>query len=148
LAIEPTDYVLDVGAGSGFLAACMGKLAGRVRTVEIFSELAERATLNLNAAAANNVFVDVVDATILTEETCYDAIALTAAIPPHNDELEQRFARALKVGGRMFMVTGAAPAMEAIKLTRTTPSHWQREILFETVVEPLVNAAKPTAFVF
>ena len=148
LQIGPTDYVLDVGAGSGFLAACMGRLAAKVRSVEIFSDLAERARANLDAAAANNVFVDVIDATTLTDENCYDAIAVTAAIPPHNDELEQRLSRALKIGGRLFMVLGRAPVMEAVKVTRTTASHWQRDALFETVIEPLVNAARPSAFVF
>jgi protein-L-isoaspartate(D-aspartate) O-methyltransferase len=148
LAIQQTDYVLDVGAGSGFLAACMGRLGARVRSVEIFADLAERARHNINAAAANNVVVDSVDATTLSDENCYDAIAITAAIPPHNDELNQRFKRALKVGGRMFMVTGSVPAMEAVKITRTTASHWSEEILFETVLEPLVNALKPSAFVF
>jgi len=148
LAILPTDYVLDVGTGSGFLAACMGRLAERVRSVEVIADLADRARQNLRAAATNNVVVDAVDATALTEENRYDAIAVTASIPPHNDELEQRFARALKLNGRLFMVVGAAPVMEAIKLTRTTASHWQRENLFETVIEPLMNAQRPSAFVF
>jgi len=148
LDIRESDSVLDVGTGSGFLAACMGRLAARVRSVEIFPDLAATAMRNLNSAAINNVVVDAVDATTLAGENCYDIIAITAAIPPHNEALEQRFARALNVGGRMFMVTGAAPVMEAVKITRTTASHWQRETLFETVIEPLINAQRPSAFVF
>lgn len=148
LAIQPTDSVLDVGSGSGFLAACMGRLSARVRSVEIFADLTERARANVAAAAVNNVSIDTADATMLSEENCYDAIAITSALPPDNEALETRFSRALKVGGRMFIVIGKAPAMSAFKITRTTASHWNRESLFETVLEPLVNAARPTAFVF
>src|SRR5215471_6184879 len=106
LAIQPTDSVLDVGTGSGFLAACMGRLGERVRTVEIYGDSADNARQNLRAAAANNVAVDIVDATTLMEENRYDAIAVTASLPPDNDELEQRFARALKISGRLFLVKG------------------------------------------
>jgi protein-L-isoaspartate(D-aspartate) O-methyltransferase len=148
LAIQPSDHVLDIGAGSGFLAACMGKLGGSVRSVELFPDLVERARINIHAAAVNNVVIDLTDAVQLSDENRYDAIAVTAALPPKNDALEQRLARALKVGGRLFMVVGAAPIMEAVKITRTTQSHWRREELFETVIEPLIHASVPTAFVF
>ncbi len=148
LAIQPSDQVLDVGAGSGFLAACMGKLGANIRSVELFSDLVELAKANVHAAAVNNVVVELADATLLADEDRYDAIAVTAAIPPGNEALEQRFARALKVGGRLFLVVGATPTMEAVKITRTTQSHWHREELFETVLEPLVNAVRPSTFVF
>jgi protein-L-isoaspartate(D-aspartate) O-methyltransferase len=148
LAVMPGDEILDVGAGSGFLAACLGKLGGRVRSVELFPDLVERAKANVHAAAANNVVIELADAAQLNDENRYDAIAITAAIPLNNSELEQRFCRALKVGGRLFMVTGAAPVMEAAKITRTTQSHWEREELFETVFEPLLNASRPPAFTF
>lgn len=148
LAIQPIDYVLDIGSGSGFLAACIGRLAARVRSIEIFADLAETARANVAAAAVNNVAIETLDATTLAEENCYDAIALTSALPPDNEVLETRFARALKIGGRMFIVIGKAPVMKAFKVTRTTASHWDRVSLFETVFEPLVNASRPTAFVF
>jgi protein-L-isoaspartate(D-aspartate) O-methyltransferase len=148
LSLRVTDEVLDIGAGSGFLASCMGKLAARVRSLEIFPDVAERARRNVHNAAANNVVIDTGDATQLVDENRYDAIAITCAIPPNNDSLERRFERALKVGGRMFMVVGSTPIMEAVLITRTTQSHWGREKLFETVVEPLVNAARPSAFAF
>jgi len=46
------------------------------------------------------------------------------------------------------LVKGAAPVMQAVRLTRTTQSHWEREKLFETVIEPLINAHRPSSFVF
>jgi protein-L-isoaspartate(D-aspartate) O-methyltransferase len=144
LALTPSDHVLDVGTGSGFLAACFGKLAAQVRSLEIFPDLAERASANLHAAAANNVVVEVSNALLLNEEARYDAIAVTSSLPSE----DSRFARALKVGGRLFMVIGLAPVMEAVKITRTGQNEWQREDLFETVIPPLVNAARPSSFVF
>ncbi len=152
LALLPGAEALDIGTGSGFLATCMGKLGAKVRSLEVFPDLAERARANIHTAAVNNVTVEVTDAVRLigenSEENRYDAIAVTGAIPPENDALEQRFARALKVGGRLFMVVGTAPIMQAVKITRMAQDRWQRDELFETVFEPLLNIPQPTAFTF
>ena len=144
LALLPDDLALEVGTGSGFLAACMGRLAGRVRSVEIHPDLAEMARKNLWGTASNNVGVDVADALQLNEENHYDAIAVTASMPIY----DERFQRALRVGGRLFVTVGAAPVMEAWKVTRTGEREWSRETLFETIIEPLVNAPRPSPFVF
>lgn len=144
LELRPTDLVLDVGSGSGFLAACMGRLAGRVRSIEIVPQLAEFAAANILAAAVNNVAVETGDAMRLDETGVYDAIAVTASLPLYDD----RFARALRIGGRLFVVVGTGPIMEALKITRTGEREWQRESLFETVIEPMVNAPRPPQFKF
>lgn len=96
------------------------------------------------AAAINNVAVETADAMQFDEQAGYDAIAVTGSLPLY----DERFQRALKPGGRLFVIVGAAPAMEAWKVTRVGEREWQRESLFETVVEPLINATKPSAFVF
>jgi protein-L-isoaspartate(D-aspartate) O-methyltransferase len=144
LKLRPTDLVLDVGSGSGFLAACMGRLAGRVRSIEIVPQLAEFAAANVLKAAINNVAVETGDAMLLDENGVYDAIAVTASLPLYDD----RFARALRIGGRLFVVVGTGPIMEALKITRTGEREWQRESLFETVIEPLANAPRPPQFKF
>jgi protein-L-isoaspartate(D-aspartate) O-methyltransferase len=144
LALTPTDTVLDVGTGSGFLAACLGRLSGRVRSLEIVPTLAESAAGHLLSAAVNNVAVEVADATRLQEESAFDAIAVTASLPVY----DERFQRALRIGGRLFIVVGNAPVMEALKITRTGEREWQRESLFETVIEPMVHATRPSAFKF
>jgi protein-L-isoaspartate(D-aspartate) O-methyltransferase len=144
LAVNPADIALEIGAGSGYLSACLGKLAARVRSLEIFPELAELARRNLFEAAINNVSVEVGDAMQLSEQSAYDVIAVTGSLPLY----DERFQQALRIGGRLFVVVGQAPVMEAWQVTRVGEREWQRVGLFETVVAPLVNAPRPSAFVF
>ncbi|HEX7114045.1 MAG TPA: protein-L-isoaspartate O-methyltransferase [Steroidobacter sp.] len=144
LALEPADLVLEIGAGSGYLTACLARLAARVRSLEIHPDLAQLARSNLLAAAINNAAVEVADGMQLAEQGVYDAIAVTGSLPIY----DERFQQALKIGGRLFVIVGEAPVMEAWKVTRIGEREWQREGLFETVVEPLVNAPRPSPFVF
>jgi protein-L-isoaspartate(D-aspartate) O-methyltransferase len=144
LAVQPSDQVLDVGAGSGFLAACLGRLGAHVRSLELFPDLAENARANLHRAAANNVAVDVADAMQLDEDQRYDAIAVTSSLPIY----DERFQRALKIGGRLIVVLGTGPVMEAVKIVRLGTDYFTREPLFETAIEPMINAARPSGFVF
>jgi protein-L-isoaspartate(D-aspartate) O-methyltransferase len=126
------------------LAACFGRLAARVRSLDIYPDFVERAQANLLHAACNNVVVEHADACQLSEENRYDAIAVTGSLALY----DERFQRALKIGGRLFVVVGQAPIMEAWKVTRTGEREWVRTSLFETVMRPLVNAPRPSAFVF
>jgi protein-L-isoaspartate(D-aspartate) O-methyltransferase len=145
-ALAPTasDIALEIGAGSGYLSACLGRLSARVRSVEIFPELAELAQRNLFTAAVNNVSVDSADGMQLTEQSTYDVIAVTGSLPLY----DERFQQALRIGGRLFVVVGQAPVMEAWQVTRVGEREWQRVSLFETVIAPLLNAARPSEFVF
>jgi protein-L-isoaspartate(D-aspartate) O-methyltransferase len=115
-----------------------------VRSLEILPDLADQARSNLLAAAVNNVAVEVADGMQLDEPATYDAIAVTGSLPLY----DERFQRALRLGGRLFVIVGQRPVMEAWKVTRTGEREWQRESLFETLVEPLVNAPRPPEFVF
>jgi protein-L-isoaspartate(D-aspartate) O-methyltransferase len=144
LAVGEGDVALEVGSGSGYLSACLGKLASRVRSLEIFPELAEQARANLLAARVNNVSVEAADAMQLNEQSAYDVIAVTGSLPIY----DERFQQALRIGGRLFVVVGQPPIMEAWRVVRVGEREWQRQALFETVVEPLVNAPRPSAFVF
>ena len=137
LDLKPTDAVLDVGSGTGFLAACLSRMAARVRSIEIHADLAELAARNLLAAAANNVVVEKADATQLSEAGQYDAIAVSSSLPVY----DSRFEQALKSGGE-------APVMEAWLVTRTGDSAWSRVALFETSIPALVNSQRPSRFVF
>jgi protein-L-isoaspartate(D-aspartate) O-methyltransferase len=74
----------------------------------------------------------------------YDVIAITGSLPVY----DPRFERSLAVGGRLFAIIGAAPVMDAVLIRRVDNTEWIRESLFETVVEPLINAAAAQRFVF
>ncbi len=144
LATNPEDTGLLVGTGTGYLAACLGRLASRIRALEIFPELAEQTRSNLLTVAINNVGVEVGDGMQLNEQSVYDVIAITGSLPLY----DERFQRALRIGGRMFVTVGQEPVMEAWKVTRIGEREWQRESLFETVIDPLINAPRPPRFVF
>ena len=74
----------------------------------------------------------------------YNLIAVTGSLPVLPDALR----RGLKVGGRLFVVTGDAPVMTALLITRVSEESWTQQALFETVLPPLVNAPQPPRFVF
>ncbi len=144
LAVNRGEDVLDVGTGSGFLAACLAALGGSVRSLEIFEDLAASARSTLRADSVTGVSVEVADASRLEETDRYDAIAVTASLPVY----DARFERALKLGGRLFVITGQRPVMEARLVTRIAENEWRSEALFETVVEPMINAPRPPTFHF
>ena len=144
LELDAGDEVLEVGTGSGYFAACLARLAGPVRSVEIFPDLADRARENLRASGVGGVTVETLDAMTLTDSNRYDAIAVTGSLPVY----DERFQRMLKVGGRLFVVVGRAPVMDAQLVLRVSANQWVRESLFETVIEPLINAPEPPRFLF
>lgn len=144
LELTPADAVLEIGAGSGFFAACLSRLAGSVRSVEIFPELTAFAQENLRASGVSGVHVETCDAMTLDESGRYGAIAVTGSLPVY----DARFERALEVGGRLVVVVGEPPVMEARLVRRASETQWVRESLFETVIEPLVNAPQAPRFLF
>jgi protein-L-isoaspartate(D-aspartate) O-methyltransferase len=144
LELKKSDEVLEVGTGSGFLTACLASLAGRVRSLEIFPDLAAQATRNLRNAGVGTASVETIDALRLEETGRYDAIAVTGSLPSY----DPRFERALRSGGRLFIVIGTFPVMEALLVRRTGGAACTREGLFETDITPLVNVPRPSRFVF
>jgi protein-L-isoaspartate(D-aspartate) O-methyltransferase len=144
LEIRGTDQVLEIGAGSGFVTACLRTAAARVRSVEIFPALAEMARRNLDAFGLRDVEIVTADALQLDTGARYGAIAVTGSLPVYDD----RFERQLEIGGRLFVVVGEPPVMEARLIRRTGEGSWSSESLFETVIDPLVNARRVPEFRF
>lgn len=144
LEIAPRDRILEVGAGTGFVTACLARLGGSVRSLEIFPDLAAEAAAKLRGLGIGNAEVVAADAMKLEEDSQYDAIALTGSLPLY----DERFARALRPGGRLFVVVGEPPLMQALLVRRTEGQAYGRESLFETVIDPLVNAPRRAAFSF
>jgi protein-L-isoaspartate(D-aspartate) O-methyltransferase len=144
LQVEPSDEVLEIGTGTGFLTACLAQLAQRVGSVDIFPEFASSARRNLAAAGLlGNVELETADALQLDLPGRFDAIAVTGSMPA----LEDRFVRMLRPGGRLFAVIGRAPVMEARLITLLPTGGTTSQSLFETVLSPLINAERPEPFV-
>jgi len=141
---QPHEQVLQVGAGSGFVTACLRGMAGRVRALEIFPQLAESARANLAGLGVRGAEVMDADGLRFESATRFDVIAVTASLPIY----DTRFERLLNVGGRLFVVVGEAPVMEARLVERTSEGAWSTQSVFETVIDPMVNAVRPAEFTF
>jgi len=145
LALRGAEEVLEIGTGSGYLSACLARLGGRLRSLELHATIADYARANLRAVAPTlPIEVISADAMELAEESRYDAIVLTASLPIY----QARFERALRPGGRMFVVVGATTLQEASLVRRMGAAGCNSESLFETCIEPLENAPRPAAFGF
>jgi protein-L-isoaspartate(D-aspartate) O-methyltransferase len=143
LELTGAERALEIGAGSGFLTACLAAGCASVRSIEIFPDLAELARANLAAFGVRNAEVVAGDGTSLPVDR-YDAIAVTASLPVYDD----RFERLLSASGRLFVVVGEPPVMEAYLVRRVAEEAWAKESLFETVIDPLINARRPRTFIF
>jgi len=121
-------------------------MAKHVTSVDIHADFLEQAKARLNQHSINNVTLEHGDAANgwkVNEET-YDVIAVTGSLPQYIDA----FQNSLNVGGRLFVITGQAPIMEALLVTRVTEGDWVKQSLFETELPPLQNAKTPSRFVF
>jgi protein-L-isoaspartate(D-aspartate) O-methyltransferase len=141
---QPHEQVLQVGAGSGFVTACLRGMAGRVRALELYADLAESARANLAALGVRGTEILDADGLRFESATRFDVIAVTASLPIYT----ARFERLLNVGGRLFIVVGEAPVMEARLVQRTAEDSWRTASVFETVIDPMVNAVRPAEFTF
>jgi protein-L-isoaspartate(D-aspartate) O-methyltransferase len=143
LQVERIDDVLVVGTGSGYFTACVARLAKRVTSVDIFPDLVAAAEPKIAACGIRNVELRVADVLTWSERERFDAIAVTSSLP----ELDPRFVEMLRTQGRLFVVVGRKPAMEAQLLTLQPTGRTTTASLFETVLTPLINAERPEPFV-
>lgn len=145
LRVQPRDRVLEVGTGSGFVTYLLSRLGGQVHSVDIHEDFVEGARAKLAAHGVGNAALEVGDAARgWGAHAPYDVIAVTGSVPL----LTEDFPRSLAVGGRLFVVVGEPPVMEALLITRTAEDGFVREALFETQLPPLVNAPRPESFEF
>ena len=145
LRLRPTDRVLEVGTGSGFVTALLARLAAHVLSVERLEALSRRAAEQLAAQGIENVTLQVGDGRSgWPEGGPFDAIAVTGSLPT----LDETLTRQLAPGGRLFVVVGSPPVMEALLLTRVGEADWARESLFETDLPPLRGLPPRERFVF
>jgi protein-L-isoaspartate(D-aspartate) O-methyltransferase len=144
LAPSGTDTALEVGSGTGYLSACLSLLTSSTHSIDIYPGLIALCKANVRAVPEATVQFEVRDAFAAAALGEYDIVAVTGSLPIY----DSRFERSLRVGGRLFAIVGTAPAMDAVLIRRVDTDEWTRESLFETVVQPLVNAAAAQKFVF
>jgi protein-L-isoaspartate(D-aspartate) O-methyltransferase len=151
LNLTPTDKTLEIGTGSGFMAALIARLAASVLTVEKAPALAEFAQTNLNNANITNV--EIVHANGLIENprwahVGFDAIAISGAV----EKIPDHLIGLLNPGGRLVAITGQAPVMQAVLIERVGDAPVNQgvrsTVLFETLTRLLDDAPKISHFKF
>lgn len=145
LSLHPMDAVLEVGTGTGYLTALLAKAARQVYSVDIFPDFRDAAEERLALYGIHNVTLEVGDAAQgWDRHGLYDAIVIGGSLP----ELPDSFLGSMNRGGRLFVVLGQPPVMEAVLVRRLGDEQWSREILFETELPPLINAQARPRFIF
>jgi protein-L-isoaspartate(D-aspartate) O-methyltransferase len=145
LAVTPADRVLEVGTGSGYMTALLASLAAHVYTVDIVPEFTEAAATKLRSHGIHNVTVETGDAARgWDKHSPYDVIVVTGSLPV----LPPAFQNSLQPGGRLFVVVGEPPIMEARLVTCISRGVFNSMDVFETCISPLRNALQPERFVF
>jgi protein-L-isoaspartate(D-aspartate) O-methyltransferase len=148
LQVQRHEKVLEIGTGSGFMAALLGHRAMHVHTLECVPELAARARVNLAAAGVANVTVHEVTpaegARGLPGEAPFDVIVLSGSVA----EVPRELLAQLKVGGRLAAIVGDEPVMHARLVRRAGEAAWSETDLFETVAPRLAGFPEPTRFRF
>lgn len=145
LGLEKTDKVLEIGTGSGYMAALLAARAEHVVTVECRPTLVDIAKQNLERAGISNVTIELGDgANGWSQRGPYDAIVVSGSVPAVPDALLKQ----LRVGGRLAVVVGEAPVMEAQLITCTADGIYNTVNLFETVIPVLDGFAAKDSFSF
>jgi protein-L-isoaspartate(D-aspartate) O-methyltransferase len=139
-----TESVLEIGTGSGFLTACLARLAASVHSVEQHAGFADEARAKLLAAGVVNATVELAEAVGGFEpKQQYDVIVVTGAVAA----LPQRWREWVRPGGRLLAIVGESPAQRATLFTRDAGDQWTEAGLFETDLPYLSHAAPPLRFV-
>ncbi len=141
LGIKKTDRVLEIGAGSGYMAALLAASAEHVTTLENRPSLAAVARENLQRSGVDNVTVEVANGLSgWSQRAPFDAILVSGALP----EVPAALLKQLRVGGRLAVIVGEAPVMEAQLITCTAEGVFNTINVFETVM-PSLDGASPSA---
>jgi protein-L-isoaspartate(D-aspartate) O-methyltransferase len=143
---QPQEIILEIGTGTGYVTACLAHLGDEVFSIEIDPDLAEGARQRLAAMGLSQAEVHTADAfSGRIDGGPFDAIAVTGSIP--TQEPLAGLQQLLCDGGRLFVVVGESPVMEAWLITRIG-NDFRRERLFETCIAPLKNVPQPERFAF
>lgn len=143
LQIKSSDDILEIGTGTGFVTACLAKLGNYVDTIEYYADLSTHAQSILEQLAISNI--NFIQGDALSEQNYtkqYDVIAVTASMPIYIDKFE----KLITDNGRMFVVVGKAPVMQAQLIVRVDGQGFNYSKLFETSLRPLIGIKEPQNF--
>jgi len=145
LELQPDETVLEIGTGSGFITACLAKLAKRVVSVDIHEQFTIEVAAKLKDKKIDNVELKTGDVMSGWQpEQAHDVVVVTGSV----QDIPDQFRGWVNPRGRLFVVCGDQPAMEAKLLTKLNATEWHEESLFETVLARLINAEKAPEFEF
>ena len=145
LGLNPTDRVLEIGTGSGYMTALLARLAAQVVSVEVVPDFSRAAAARLAENGIRNATLEIGDGALgWARSAPYDAILVTGSLPM----LPEDFPAQLAPGGRLIAVVGRAPIMTAQLVTCLAPGKITTVGLFETSIPPLKHAREPERFVF
>jgi len=142
-AAEKSDRVLEVGTGSGFLTACLARLAAEVVSIDQHADFVEAARVRLAGAGVRNANVETAEAVHgYAPKHAFDVMVVTGAVAT----LPTRWREWVKPGGRLVAVVGESPVQRAILFTRNASGNWSEQPVFETDLSYLRNAAPVVRF--
>ena len=145
LEIQPTDKILEVGTGCGYLTSLLAQLGASVYSVDTSGALSQLAGKNLSEHGVDNVTLEVGDATKGWDvHQPYDVIIVNGSLP----SLPEALCENLTIGGRLVAIVGKSPVMEALLIQRVGQKNWSDVSLFETDLAPLPDTEEPKRFIF
>jgi protein-L-isoaspartate(D-aspartate) O-methyltransferase len=145
IGLKKHEAVLEIGTGSGYMAALMAHRGAKVTTVEVNPQIKELAEKNLAKNGISNVTVELGNGAMgWAKGAPYDVIVISGAL----EVLPEAFLQQVKVGGRIAAIVGEPPAMEFNIITRTGENAWNTVKVFETNVKYLSGAAVVSHFQF
>lgn len=145
LRVGQHEKILEIGTGCGYVTALLAKSGNFVHSVDMFPDFIEDAKPKLKKYGLENVQLHTGDAVHgWPDQGPYDVIVITGSVPI----LEPHFQQQLNVNGRLFVIVGKSPAMQAWLITRTGNDEWSSACLFETDLPPLIGAPEPESFHF
>jgi protein-L-isoaspartate(D-aspartate) O-methyltransferase len=145
LELKPDETALEIGSGSGFITACLAQMAKQVVSVDIYEQFTNEVAAKLKEKDITNVELETGDVMSGWQpELAHDVLVVTGSVP----SIPDHFRGWVNPGGRIFVVCGEAPAMEAKLLTKLNATEWREESLFETNLARLIGAEKLPEFEF
>lgn len=138
LSVQDDDKVLEIGTGCGYLTALLARSADEVHSVDIFPVFADQARAKFAEYGLNKIHLHTGDASHGWQDgNRYDVIVVTGSVPVLDDSFRQQ----LTINGRLFIIVGESPVMEALLITRIGEQEWAKEGLFETDLPALIGAS-------